>query len=174
MKVILKKDHDILGDEGQIVDVKDGYARNFLIPNRLAVQATSSNLRNYEEIRRQRRRKIEKQIEESRSLAEKIATALITVKVKAGEEGRIFGSVTSQMLHDALVETGLEGIDRKKINIKEPIKTLGDHVVEVKLQHSVVGLLKINVVSEDESESEVVSNQEAVDVPGETEEVTSE
>lgn len=174
MKVILKKDHDILGDEGQIVDVKDGYARNFLIPNRLAVQATSSNLKNYEEIRRQRRRKIEKQIEESRSLADKIATALITVKVKAGEEGRIFGSVTSQMLHDALVETGLEGIDRKKINIKEPIKTLGDHVVEVKLQHSVVGLLKINVVNEDESESEVVSNQEAVDVPGETEEVTSE
>ncbi|MBK6507138.1 MAG: 50S ribosomal protein L9 [Ignavibacteria bacterium] len=152
MKVILKKDHELLGDEGQIVDVKNGYARNFLIPNGVAVQATESNLKIYDEIRKQRRRKIEKQMEESRSVADKITSANIRIAVKSGEEGRIFGSVTSQMIHDAMLAAGLEAVDRKKIVIKEAIKTLGEHIIDIKLQHSVIAPLKVFVVSIDELE----------------------
>lgn len=157
MKVILKQENELLGEEGQIVEVKDGYARNYLIPNGLAVQATASNLKSFEEIRKQRRKKIEKQIEESRSIAEKIASAVIRISVKSGEEGRIFGSVTSQMIHDHLVESGIDSVDRKKIVIKEPIKTLGEHIIDIKLQHSVVAQLKLNVVSEEGEASEEVA-----------------
>jgi large subunit ribosomal protein L9 len=159
MKVILKKDHELLGDEGQIVEVKNGYARNFLVPNGIAIQATTSNLKSYEEIRKQRRRKIEKQMEESKSLSERISSVIITIPVKSGEEGRIFGSVTSQMIHDAMIEAGLEAVDRKKIVLKEAIKTLGEHIIDVKLQHSVIASLKLNVVSEDEK-PEVVEEAE--------------
>ena len=157
MKVILKSDNELLGDEGQIVEVRDGYARNYLIPNGLAIQATPSNLKNFEEIRKQRRRKIEKQMEESRSLADKIASALVTIKVKSGEEGRIFGSVTAQMIHDELVAAGFEGVDRKKIIIKEAIKSLGQHAIDVKLQHAVIATLNVNVV--DESADEVTTEE---------------
>lgn len=157
MKVILKQDHELLGDEGQVVDVKDGYARNFLIPNGIAVQASASNIRNYEEIRRQRRKKIEKQIEESKSVAERLASLVLSIPMKAGEEGRIFGSVTSQMIHDALVEKGIDTVDKKKIVLKEAIKSLGEHAIDVKLQHSVVAILKVNVVDESETpEAEAV------------------
>lgn len=161
MKVILKKDHELLGDEGQIVDVKNGYARNFLIPNGIAIQATESNLKNYDEVRKQRRRKIEKQIQESRSVADKITSAVIRIAVKSGEEGRIFGSVTSQMIHDAMLAAGLEAVDRKKIIIKEAIKTLGEHIIDIKLQHAVIAPLKVIVVSIDELEKipEVVTDE---------------
>ena len=152
MKVILKKDHELLGDEGQIVDVKNGYARNFLIPNGVAVQATESNLKIYDEIRKQRRRKIEKQMEESKSVADKITSANIRIAVKSGEEGRIFGSVTSQMIHYAMLAAGLEAVDRKKIVIKEAIKTLIEHSNDIKLQQSVIAPLKVFVVSIDELE----------------------
>ncbi len=152
MKVILKKEHELLGDEGQIVDVKNGYARNYLIPNGFAVQATESNMKIFDETRKQRRRKIEKQIQESRSVADKITSASLRIAVKSGEEGRIFGSVTSQMIHDAMVAGGLDIIDRKKIIIKEAIKTLGEHFIDIKLQHSVIAPLKVVVVSEDEME----------------------
>lgn len=163
MKVILKKDHELLGDEGQIVEVKNGYARNFLMPNGIAVQATDSNLKIFEEVRKQRRRKIEKQIEESRSIADKITSATIRIPVKSGEEGRIFGSVTSQMIHDAMIAAGMEAVDRKKIVIKEAIKTLGEHMIDIKLQHSVVAPLKVIVVSIDEEEKspEAVSEEVA-------------
>ncbi len=150
MKVILKKEHELLGDEGQVVDVKNGYARNYLIPNGYAVQATESNMKIFDETKKQRRRKIEKQIQESRSVADKITSASLRIAVKSGEEGRIFGSVTSQMIHDAMVAEGLDIVDRKKIIIKEAIKTLGEHFIDIKLQHSVIALLKVIVVSEDD------------------------
>ena len=160
MKVILKKEHELLGDEGQIVEVKNGYARNYLIPNGFAVQATESNLKIFDETRKQRKRKIEKQIQESRSVADKITSVSLRIRVKSGEEGRIFGSVTSQMIHDAMVAEGLDIIDRKKIIIKEAIKTLGEHFIDIKLQHSVIAPLKVIVVSEDDIENH---NEEVVE-----------
>jgi len=91
-------------------------------------------------------------MEESKSVADKITSANIRITVKSGEEGRIFGSVTSQMIHDAMLAAGLEAVDRKKIVIKEAIKTLGEHIIDIKLQHSVIAPLKVFVVSIDELE----------------------
>lgn len=157
MKVILKKDHDTLGDEGQIVEVKNGFARNFLIPNGYAASATASNLKSYEEIKKQKSRKVLKLTEETQKIASEIARDTITIAVKTGEEDRIFGSVTAQMIHDALNEKGFGDVDKKKIIIKEQIKSLGEHEVEIKLQHSVIAKIKVNVVKEN---AEVITEQE--------------
>ena len=148
MKIILKKEHEILGDEGQIVNVKDGYARNFLIPKGYATIANESNLKSFEEIKKQRAKKVKKLVDEANKIAADLSSHYITIEVKTGEDDRIFGSVTSQMIFDKLKEKGFEDIDRKKIILKEPIKSLGEHELEVKLQHSVVAKLKINVIKE--------------------------
>jgi len=148
MKIILKKEHEILGDEGQIVNVKDGYARNYLIPKGFATIANESNLKSFGEIKKQRAKKIQKLIDEANKIASDLSTHSITIEVKTGEDDRIFGSVTSQMIYDKLKEKGFDDIDRKKIILKEPIKSLGEHELDVKLQHSVVAKLKINVIKE--------------------------
>jgi len=148
MKVILKKDYELLGDEGQIVDVKSGYARNFLIPKGIVTSANAANLKSFEEIKKQRGRKIQKLTEEANKFASDISKNAVTIFVKTGEDDRIFGSVTSQMIFDALVEKGFDTIDKKKIVIREQIKSLGEHEVEIKLQHSVVAKIKVNVKNE--------------------------
>lgn len=148
MKVILKQDYELLGDAGQIVDVKNGYARNFLIPKGIATSANVSNLKSYEEIKKQQSKKIEKLVGESQKIASDLALHVVNITVKTGEDDRIFGSVTSQMIYDKLIEKGFSGLDRKKIMLKEAIKTLGEHEIDVKLQHSVVAKIKVNVVKE--------------------------
>lgn len=148
MKVILKKDYELLGDEGQIVDVKSGYARNYLIPKGIATTASVSNLKSFEEIKKQQGRKIKKLTEDAQKMASEISKNKITIEVKTGEDDRIFGSVTSQMIFDSLVSNGFEGIEKRKIVLSEPIKSLGDHEVEIKLQHSVVAKIIVSVVNE--------------------------
>lgn len=158
MKIILKKDYELLGDEGQVVDVKEGYARNYLIPNGIASIASDSNLRSFEEIRKQRAKKIQKEIEEAKKLSGDLTGQSINILVKSGEDNKIFGSVTSHMIHDKLVEAGFQSIERKKILLKEPIRSLGEHEVDVKLHSSVIVKLKVNVMkesSQEETESEV-------------------
>ncbi len=148
MKIILKKEHEILGDEGQIVNVKNGYARNYLIPKGYATIANDSNLKSFEEIKKQRAKKVQKLIDEANKIASDLSSHTITIAMKTGEDDRIFGSVTSQMIFDKLKEKGFEDIDRKKIILKEQIKSLGEHELEIKLQQSVVAKIKINVVKE--------------------------
>lgn len=148
MKVILRKDYEHLGQSGQVVEVKRGYASNFLIPNGIAVIANESNKRHSEEITRQQSRKREKEIAEAKKLAGDLSNVSVDIFVKTGEENRLFGSVTSQMVHDALVEKGYSTLDKRKISIGEPIKTLGEHEVDVKLHHSVVAKIKVNVKKE--------------------------
>lgn len=150
MKIILKKDYDLLGDAGQVLDVKEGYARNFLIPNGIATIATASNLKSYEEVKRQTARKVQKQTEEAQKIASELGKFSVDIKVKTGEENKIFGSVTSQMIFDALKEKGFEDLDKKKIIIKEPIKSLGEHEVDIKLHSAVMGKIRVNVLSENE------------------------
>lgn len=148
MKIILKKEHEILGDEGQIVNVKNGYARNYLIPKGYATIANESNLKSFEEIKKQRAKKVQKLIDEANKIASDLSSHSIVIAVKTGEDDRIFGSVTSQMIFDKLKEKGFEDIDRKKIILKEPIKSLGEHELDIKLQQSVVAKIKINVIKE--------------------------
>jgi large subunit ribosomal protein L9 len=148
MKVILRKDYEHLGQSGQVVEVKKGYASNFLIPNGIAVIATDSNKRHSEEVTRQQSRKRNKELEEAKKLAGDLSNVSVDITVKTGEENRLFGSVTSQMVHDALVEKGYSTLDKRKISIGEPIKTLGEHEVDIKLHHTVVAKIKVNVKKE--------------------------
>lgn len=159
MKVILKKDFDLLGDEGQIVEVKNGYARNFLIPKGIATSASKSNLISFEEIKKQRSRKVQKLTEEAKKLADELSKDFVRIQVKTGEDDRIFGSVTAQMIYDALVEKGFTNIDKKKIILKEQIKSLGEHEVELKLQHSVVSKIRVIVVQENSELTEEIPTE---------------
>ncbi|MBS1517582.1 MAG: 50S ribosomal protein L9 [Bacteroidetes bacterium] len=152
MKVILKHDHELLGDEGQIVDVKNGYARNYLIPNGIATMANKSNLISHEEIKKQRKRKTEKLTADANELAGVLKSQSFEFKMKTGEEDKIFGSVTAQMIHELLEKKGFTTVERKKILLKEPIRALGEHEVEIKLQQSVVAKITVKVVNESQEE----------------------
>jgi len=169
MKVILKQDHDLLGDQGQIVDVKNGYARNYLIPNGFATIANKSNLKSHEEITRQRSRKTDKIAADSNKLALTLSTHTFEFKVKTGEEDKLFGSITSQMIHELLEEKGFATVERKKILLKDPIKSLGEHEVEIKLPQSVIAKIKINVIKDIiEQEVKVSENSEESNTINET------
>lgn len=159
MKIILKKEHDLLGEEGQILNVKNGYARNYLIPKGYATIANESNLKSFEEIKKQRAKKVQKLVDEAQKVSSALSSNVITFEMKTGDEDKVFGSVTAQMIFDKLAERGFENIDRKKIIIKEAIKSLGEHEVEVKLQHSVVATIKVNVVKENATTETADANE---------------
>ena len=147
MKIILRKDHDKLGKMGEVVDVKDGYARNFLLPRNIAFLANAGNLRALEEEKQQfvdRQKKEQHQAEKMSVELEKLS---ITLKMKVGEDDKLFGSVTSQMISDAIQEKGMT-VDKRVIDIEEPIKALGIYTVNVKLHPNVVGKVKVWVVRE--------------------------
>lgn len=148
MKVILLEDIDTIGKMGDTVSVKNGYARNYLIPRNLALPATARNLKAHEHQLRDIERKVSKIVSEAQSLADKIAGVSLTFNRKTGEKGRLFGSVTNMDIADALKEKGLT-IDRKDIVLPEPIKSLGEFDVQVKLHHDVSPVVKITVLPED-------------------------
>ena len=147
MKVILLKDVKAQGKKGDIVDVSDGYARNYLFPNSLAKPATATALNSIKISKEaeERRRKIEH--DEAVELCKKLAGLTVTVKIKTGANGKLFGSLNTAAVSDALKEHGVE-LDKKKIVIAEPIKALGRYTVTVKPFAEVSGKLNVNVVSE--------------------------
>ncbi len=148
MKVILKKDVEKLGDANDIVSVKDGYGRNYLIPQGLAIVATESAQKVLKETMKQRAHKEAKFKEEAEKLAKTIENATITVGAKAGENGKIFGSVNTIQLAENLKKLGIE-VDRKYITIKdEPIKSLGKYQAEVRLHKEVIQTIEFEVVEE--------------------------
>jgi large subunit ribosomal protein L9 len=149
MKLILKQDVATVGERGDIVDVKDGYGRNYLIPQGLAVFASKSAIRTAENEEKQISLKKELDIKNASKLAEKIAATSITLAVKAGEDGKIFGTITTQQVADALGEKGLE-IDRRKITITSDVKALGEYAATVALTKDIKPELKIWVVKEEE------------------------
>ncbi len=145
MEVILREDVPKLGRPGDVVKVKDGYARNFLLPRGLAVEANQRNLRAFEHERRLalRRREAKKQL--ALRYKEQIESSPLVIKARAGEEGKLFGSVTNIDIERALRERGIE-VDRRKIILPEPIKQLGEAVVPVRLDPEVEATLKLEVV----------------------------
>ncbi len=147
MKVILRKNYEKLGHIGDLVDVKDGFARNFLIPRNIAYTATKGNIRAWEEEKAQSAKKEIKILQGAQKYASELESVSITISVKVGEEEKIFGSVTNQMIADALKEKGYE-IDKRKIEIDEPIKSLGIYGVKVKLHPAVTTVVKTWVVRE--------------------------
>lgn len=148
MIVILNRDVKGTGKAGDIVKVSDGYARNMLIPKGYAKEATEGNIRNLE---KQKAIAAEKKAEEkaaAQALAEKINGLSVVIKTKAGEGGRIFGSITSMDIADALMNQHKLAVDKKKIQMDTPIKQTGDLTVEIKLYPEVVSKLKVTVVAE--------------------------
>ena len=147
MKVILRQDHTQLGKMGDVVEVKPGYARNFLIPRNLAYEATASSLKMLEEEKKQNERRMAKEQKTAESVAEQLARISVTIKMKVGEDDKLFGSVTSQMIAESLVEKGVT-LDKRMIEMEEPIKALGIYDVPVKLAAGVSGIVKVWVVRE--------------------------
>lgn len=147
MKVILRKNFEQLGKAGDLVDVKDGYARNFLIPRDIASIATPGNIKSLEEEKRQSAKKEAKELEGAQNKAAQLEKVSITIPVKVGEEDKIFGSVTTQMIAEALKEKGYQ-IDKRRIELEEPIKSLGIYNVKVKLYQDVSASVKTWVVRE--------------------------
>ncbi|MCX6174438.1 MAG: 50S ribosomal protein L9 [Ignavibacteriales bacterium] len=147
MKVILRKKFDQLGKVGDVLTVKDGYARNYLIPRQIAYQATKGNILALEEEKKQILKKEVKELEAAQKFASNLEKVSITIPVKVGEEDKIFGTVTNQMISDSLKEKGFD-IEKRKIEITEPIKSLGIYTVSIKLHPSVSATVKTWVVRE--------------------------
>lgn len=150
MEIILKQDVENLGFKNDIVKVREGYGRNYLIPNGLAVIATDSSKKVLSETLRQRAHKEEKLVKEARETADKLVGVKVSVVTKAGEKGRIFGSVNNIQLSAALKEKGFE-IDRKNIQIKdENIKQLGTYQAQVRLYKNIESTISFEVIAEEE------------------------
>jgi large subunit ribosomal protein L9 len=147
MKVILKDDVKSLGHMGEVVNVSDGYARNYLIPKNLAVEANTANIREFEHQKKIIAEKAAKIKDASKITAEKLAALKITIRAKVGEEDKLFGSVTSMDIAQALAAEGFD-IDKKRIQIDEPIKRTGEYAVSVRLHTDVAATVNVHVVPE--------------------------
>lgn len=145
MKVILEKNVKSLGNAGDVVEVNDGYARNYLLPKELAKPATDGNVKNLKKQKKAEEKKKQAEIERAEALAAKIGKSPVEIETKAGEGGRLFGSVTSKEIGEELQKQHNIKIDKRKINLKEPIKSLGVTNVEVKVYPNITGTLKVHV-----------------------------
>ena len=148
MEVILREDIEKLGSRGQLVKVAPGFARNYLLPKRLAVAATEANKKIVEQERQAALRREAKEAGEAQELAKLLSAVVITIAQKAGENDQLFGSVTSSDIAARLEDQKFH-IDRKKIVLHDPIKQLGEHTVTIKLHREVSVDIKVNVVKED-------------------------
>ena len=147
MKVILLQDVRGTGKAGDLANVSDGYARNMLIPRGLAVEATPQNIKQLEKKKEAQKKQFEEEKAAALELKKKLEGVTVEVKTKAGKDGKVFGSVTSKDIADALKEMGFD-IDKKKIQLDSPIKATGTTDVNVKLFTEIAGKVKVNVISE--------------------------
>lgn len=145
MKVILKADIKGVGKKDEIINVSDGYARNFLFPKKLAVEATEGNVRVLEEQKAKEAEKKREEIKKAQELAKKISELTVNVYVKVGDNGKIFGSVTSKDIADALKSQHNIDIDKKKFDLGEAIKIAGVYTVDVKVYPEVTAKLKVSI-----------------------------
>lgn len=149
MKIILTKDVDALGNEGDIVEVKNGYARNYLLPEGFAIIASEGNMKTWKNEKAARDRRIAKDTEKAKQQAESLSAISYEIKMKSGEEGKLYGSVTSQDIAEVVIEKSKIEIDRKKIVLSEPIKALGEYKVFVKVYKDVKAELTVIVSPEE-------------------------
>lgn len=146
IKVVLQENVDNLGESGDVVRVRPGYARNFLIPRGLAAPATTASLARVDELKRQAKAKAEKEKSTAEELGKKLSSTSIKLARAVGEENKMYGSVTTRDIEEAYAAQGIE-IDRKRI-LSEPLKTLGSHEVRVRLHPEVIVAVRIEVVKE--------------------------
>lgn len=149
MKVILRKDVEKLGKEGDLVEVADGYGRNYLIPKGAADEATPENVRILKRRKKEEARLAEDKLEDAQEYAENLSKVNVVIKIKAGENGKLFGSVNTKDIAEALEKDHKIKIDKRKIELEEPIKNTGDHMVDVKLHPEVKGQVKVTIEGEE-------------------------
>jgi len=147
VKVILLDDVNKLGRRGDVRDVSDGYARNFLIPKKLALGATQGNLQNLDHIKKQQSAKADRIKSDAEALRDRIEALTFEERRQASEEGKLFGSVTSQNVVEFLEQHRIT-LERRRVHLEEPIKTLGESTVSIRIHPDVVAQLKVNVVRE--------------------------
>ncbi len=147
MKVILKRDVKGLGREGDLKDVKDGYARNFLLPSGAVVVADKGAVANWERHRDQREERDRTARADAEATAEKLRELKLEIRVKAGEGGRLFGAVTSHQISELIAGQGIE-LDRHALHLREPIKALGDYKIDVRVMSGVDATVSVSVVAE--------------------------
>jgi large subunit ribosomal protein L9 len=147
MKVILTQDVKGTGKKGDIINVAEGYGRNYLIPRGLAVEATSANLKELARQKESLERKRENEKKKALELAQQLEGLVLTVEVKAGEGGRLFGSINTKDISEALLNKKGLAVDKRKIELKSPIKELGEHPVNIKLHPEVTATIKVIVTA---------------------------
>ena len=164
MKVILIDEIRGLGTRGDVVNVKDGYARNYLLPKNLAREATPGNLKSVEQERKKWALLAQKEKEQAAKAAESVKGTKVTVQKRVGENGQLFGSVTANEIADALTAKGLQ-VDKRRIELGHPIKTLGTHDVEVRLYRDVSAQIQVEVIPIGVEKLEEVPEQPAPQAP---------
>ncbi|EPR30610.1 50S ribosomal protein L9 [Alkalidesulfovibrio alkalitolerans DSM 16529] len=163
VQIILRSDVDNLGRVGDTVKVKPGFARNFLIPQGLAMLATPSNLKQFELERKKLESKMDAVRSEARSLGEKLSAAVVEMRVRVGEGDKLYGSVTSAMIAEGLAAQGIE-IDKRRIDLDAPIRALGEYAVPVKLHQDVIAKVTVQVLREGGSFEEEIAAPAGADV----------
>jgi large subunit ribosomal protein L9 len=161
MKVILLQDVDGLGKAGDLKDVADGYARNFLLPRRVAAGATPTLLANHKQHIAAQQRKQDKQVEDHRQLAERLAQVTLTFKARVGKQGRLYGSITSQDIASGLRSAEGLTVDRRLIALSNPIRALGSYPISIKIASKLEPKITVNVVDEAEEVASAASAVEA-------------
>lgn len=146
MKIILREDVHGLGHAGSVVSVRPGYARNFLLPEGKAILATESSVKELEHHRRAISEKVAKEMKSHRAVKDRLEALKLSIAVQVGEEGKLFGSVTAREIADLIAAQGVE-IDRRKIDLSEPIKEAGTHSVPIRLHRDVVAQVKLEVTA---------------------------
>jgi large subunit ribosomal protein L9 len=159
LKVILTRDYEKLGNTGDIVNVKDGFAKNFLIPNNIAVIATGGNINQMEIVKKSLTKKEAKNIEEAQKVAEVIDGIELRFMVNSSPDGKLYGSITNKDIADMILEDKKIEIDRKKIELEEHIKEVGNYEIEVRLYKEVKAVIKVEVASDDVVKEEGEANK---------------
>ena len=176
MKVILLEELPGKGGEGDVVEVARGFANNYLLPKRIAILATKGNLKQLEQRRHNIAKREEVRVARAEELKATLEAAPLAIKAKVGEEGQLFGSITNQMIADAIKDTLEVEVDRRRIEVGTAIKTVGEHTVEVSLYREIKAAVVLNVVDENATEAPEVeeATEEAVEAVEEAAEETAE
>jgi large subunit ribosomal protein L9 len=161
-EVLLVKPVDGLGGEGDQVKVRAGYARNYLLPRKIAVSLNASNQKHVDSLKKRRAEREQTELNAAQELAKKLEKTSLAFAVKTGEGGRMFGAITSQDIHEKIVAAGVE-LDKKKVHLHTPVKTLGKHTVKIKLHTDVTVELPFDVVSENPIEAVATEEKPAGD-----------
>ncbi|KXL51980.1 50S ribosomal protein L9 [Anaerotignum neopropionicum] len=146
MKLILLQDVKSVGKKGDLINASEGYAKNFLLPKKLAVEATKSNLNDYELKQKSEEKRKQEELEGAQKIAEALKEKVVTIKVKTGGNGKLFGSVTNKEVAEAIVEQTKLDIDKKKVSIGDPIKMVGERTATIKLHPKVTAEVLIKIV----------------------------